>query len=96
MTSGILLVGCYFVNALSQIDDSLDPVAKLLPFRYYRGGLAIEGMNWGEWGVMLGISALFIIAAWWRFERRDIRVGGEGGWGLPAFSLGKRKAAAGD
>jgi ABC-2 type transport system permease protein len=93
MTSGILMVGCYFINALSQIDDSLEPVAKLLPFHYYRGGLAIDEMNWGPWGVMLGISALFIIIAWWRFERRDIRVGGEGGWGLPKFPLGRRKTA---
>lgn len=96
MASGIALVACYFINALAQIDDVLEPLAKILPFRYYQGGLAIEEMNWGEWGVMLGISALFIIVAWWRFERRDIRVGGEGGWGLPAFVFGKRKAAAED
>jgi ABC-2 type transport system permease protein len=83
MTSGIALVACYFINALAQIDDVLDPIAKLLPFRYYRGGLAIDEMNWGQWGVMIGISALFVLLAWWRFERRDIRVGGEGGWGIP-------------
>jgi ABC-2 type transport system permease protein len=93
MTSGILLVGCYFLNALAQLDDVLEPIAKLLPFRYYRGGLAIDDMNWGQWGVMLFISALFIIVAWWRFERRDIRVGGEGGWRLPRFTFGKRKTA---
>jgi ABC-2 type transport system permease protein len=92
MTSGILLVGCYFVNALAQIDDSLAPVAKLLPFKYYRGGLAIDEMNWREWAVMLAVSAAFVVLAWWRFQRRDIRVGGEGGWGLPVFRLGKRKA----
>jgi ABC-2 type transport system permease protein len=85
MTSGIALVACYFINALSQIDDSLDPIAKLLPFRYYRGGLAIDEMNWGQWAVMLGAAAVFVLAAWWRFERRDIRVGGEGGWSLPVI-----------
>lgn len=94
MTSGIALVGCYFINALAQIDDVLEPIAKLLPFRYYRGGLAIDEMNWGQWAVMLGISALFVLVAWWRFERRDIRVGGEGGWGLPMISIRKRNAAA--
>jgi ABC-2 type transport system permease protein len=93
MTSGIFLVGCYFINAMSKINGDLEPVAKLLPFRYYQGGLAIDGMNWGQWAVMIGVSALFVIAAWWRFERRDIRVGGEGGWGLPKFLSGRRKAA---
>jgi len=29
------------------------------------------------------------VIAWWRFERRDIRVGGEGGWRLPVL-LGRR------
>ncbi|MGB7538913.1 MAG: ABC transporter permease subunit [Anaerolineales bacterium] len=94
MTSGILLVACYFINALAQIDDVLEPIAKLLPFRYYQGGLAIDGMKWGQWAAMLAVSALFVIAAGWRFERRDIRVGGEGGWGLPVFSIRKANKAA--
>ena len=31
------------------------------------------------------------LLAWWRFQRREIRVGGEGGWKLPKLAfLGKR------
>ncbi len=93
MTSGIVLVASYFINAMSKLDDRLEPVAKLLPFRYYRGGLAIDEMNWGQWGIMLAVSAAFVLLAWWRFERRDIRVGGEGGWGIP-FLTGPRPADA--
>ena len=91
MTSGIAMVGCYFINVLANIDDSLHALAKVLPFKYYQGGLAIDGMHWGEWAAMLGVSALFVIAAWRLFVRRDIRVGGEGGWALPRLSLRKRK-----
>ncbi len=29
------------------------------------------------------LSVLFAALAWWCFQRRDIRVGGEGGWRLP-------------
>ena len=32
------------------------------------------------------IFTLFVILAWWRFEQRDIRVGGEGGWQRPTLS----------
>jgi hypothetical protein len=35
---------------------------------------------------VIGLSAvalLFALLAWWRFERRDIRVGGEGAWQRP-------------
>ena len=75
MTSGILLVACYFINALASLDETMDKLADYLPFRYYRGGLAIDKMNWDQWAVMVGVSALFVVLAWWRFTRRDIRVG---------------------
>ncbi len=94
MTSGILMVASYFINAMSKINDDLEPVAKLFPFRYYQGGLAIDEMNWGQWGIMLGVSALFVILAWWRFEQRDIRVGGEGGWGIPFLAVRRPENAA--
>jgi hypothetical protein len=29
---------------------------------------------------------VFAALAWWCFQRRDIRVGGEGGWQLPRLS----------
>jgi ABC-2 type transport system permease protein len=93
MASGIAMVGCYFINVMANIDDSLQPLADVLPFKYYQGGLAIDGMNWNEWWMMLGVSALFVFIAWWRFSRRDIRVGGEGGWGLPRLSIRKRRTA---
>jgi len=95
MTSGILLVACYFINALASLNDTMDKIAEYLPFRYYQGGLAIDGMEWGQWAAMLGVSALFVLVAGWRFERRDIRVGGEGGWGIPILSTRKRSGAAG-
>jgi ABC-2 type transport system permease protein len=91
MASGIAMVGCYFINVMANIDDSLRPLADVLPFKYYQGGLAIDGMDWNEWWMMLGVSALFALIAWWRFSRRDIRVGGEGGWGLPRLSIRKRR-----
>lgn len=91
MASGIAMVGCYFINVMANIDDSLRPLADVLPFKYYQGGLAIDGMDWNEWWMMLGVSALFALIAWWRFSRRDIRVGGEGGWGLSRLSIRKRR-----
>jgi ABC-2 type transport system permease protein len=90
MTSGILLVACYFINALAGLDETMDKLAEVLPFRYYRGGLAIDGMNWEQWAAMIAVSAIFVALAWWRFEHRDIRVGGEGGWGIP-FPVGRRR-----
>jgi ABC-2 type transport system permease protein len=96
MTSAILMVASYFINSLSMLSDKLKEVAKILPFKYYQGGLAIDGLKWEWLAGMLAFSVLFVLIAWWRFERRDIRVGGEGGWRIPGLSLRSRpKAVAG-
>jgi ABC-2 type transport system permease protein len=96
MTSGILMIASFFITALARLDKSLETLAKISPMNYYQGGQAIDGLKWGWVIGLLGISALFVLIAWWRFERRDIRVGGEGGWRIPIIlRLRRRQEAAG-
>jgi hypothetical protein len=54
-----------------------------LPYAYYQGSEAINGLNWGWLLGLLTVSAVFLLLAWWRFQNRDIRVAGEGSWRLP-------------
>lgn len=86
MLTGLLLVASFFITALAKLDDKLEKVAKFSPLNYYQGGEAIESINWGWIIGLLAASLLFALLAWWLFERRDIRVGGEGGWGLAGIS----------
>lgn len=82
--AGMALVGSYFVSSLARINTDLEPVAKLSPLYYYQGGEAMDNFN-ATWFVgLLAAAVLFALLAWWRFQRRDIRVGGEGGWRLPS------------
>lgn len=82
MTAGFLLVASFFITSLARIDENLETVAKLSPLNYYQSGEAILGLS-GEWLLgLLAAAAIFAVLAWWRFERRDIRVGGEGSWQL--------------
>jgi ABC-2 type transport system permease protein len=92
MTAGVLLVGSYFLTSLARISDSLKDAARFSPLNYFQGGDAINGLNTSWLVGLLACGALFAFLAWWRFERRDIRVAGEGGWRLPLLS--RRKAAA--
>jgi ABC-2 type transport system permease protein len=86
MVTGILLVGSYFVTSLARVITDLETVAKLSPLNYYQGGDAIESVNI-TWAVgLLATANVFAVLAWWRFEKRDIRVGGEGGWQRPELS----------
>ncbi|MBI3734610.1 MAG: ABC transporter permease subunit [Chloroflexi bacterium] len=90
MTSGVLLVAGYLITSLARVNKDLEPIARLSPLNYYQGGDAILGLK-GEWVAgLLVVSALFVLAAAVRFQRRDIRVGGEGGWGF----VWRRRAAA--
>jgi len=80
MVAGILLVASFFIISLARIDKRLETVARFSPLNYYQSGEAIKGLNGGWFLGLVACSLVFTILAWWCFERRDIRVGGEGSW----------------
>jgi ABC-2 type transport system permease protein len=92
---GILLVTSYFVTSLAGLNESLATVARLMPYHYFQGGEAINGLDLASFFGLLAASALLAAVAGWRFERRDIRVAGVGGWRLPSpFGRRGRESAA--
>jgi ABC-2 type transport system permease protein len=85
------LVGNYLLVGLSSMNPDLKPIFELTPMYFFQGGMAIEGLDWAALLGLLGFALLFALLAWWRFQRREIRVGGEGGWSLPGLlSLGRK------
>jgi len=81
--SGLVLIGNFLLLGLGAVNEDLKPIMDISPLHFYQGGDAITEVNW-EWFLgLLGVSLLFTLVAWWRFQQRDIRVGGEGGWQLP-------------
>jgi beta-exotoxin I transport system permease protein len=91
MTSGFILVASYFLTSLARLSENLRSIEKLFPMHYYQGGLALAGMNWGWFGLLVGCSIVFTGLALWLFERRDIRVSGEAGWSLYGLTGRKQK-----
>ena len=83
MSAGMVLVASFFLTTLARLDKSLETVARLSPLRYYQSGEAVEGLNRAWLMALLGAAGLLAALAWWCFERRDIRVAGEGGWRWP-------------
>ena len=81
--AGLVMVASYLLSSMSALDARLASVAQLLPFDYYQSGEALNGLNLAWFLGLMGVSVLFVLLAWWRFDRRDIRVGGERGWRLP-------------
>ncbi|GBD09696.1 hypothetical protein HRbin22_01956 [Candidatus Thermoflexus japonica] len=81
--TGTLLVAGFFLTALARLDERLEPLARLSPFTYYQGGEAIRSLQVDGLLGLLIASLVFLILAGWRFERKDLRVSGEGSWALP-------------
>lgn len=88
--TGFVLVADFFVEGFSNIITDLEPFARFLPNHYSQGGYAMDGLNVTPVVSLLGIAFGLGLLALWRYQRRDIRVGGEGGWG---FRL-RRKSAS--
>ncbi len=90
MIGGLVVVGSFFLTSLARVDERLESAARFSPLNYYQSGDAILGLNWTWIGGLAAVAVILVLLAWWRFERRDIRVGGEGSWGLPRL---RRRAA---
>lgn len=90
MLSGIVLVTSYFFTSMARINPDLGDVERLLPLHFYQGGYAVVDMRWDWFFGLLGSALILAMLAWWRFERRDIRVAGEGNWGFTAVFLKKK------
>ncbi|NLG26403.1 MAG: ABC transporter permease subunit [Chloroflexi bacterium] len=91
-TAGGLLVANYLLTGLANTNEDLKAAVAYTPLHFYQGGEAMEALKWGWVAGLLGAALLLALVAWWRLERRDIRVGGEGGWRLPILTRRKRAA----
>ena len=80
--TGALLVVSYIVTALASVNGKLEQINTFSPLKYYQGGGAVDGLNWGYFLGILGAALVFTVLAWLLFLRRDIRISGEGNWGL--------------
>jgi len=91
MVAAVILLVSYFLTTLARIDPGLKTVADLSPTTYYQSGDAIDNLDTFYLLGLLAPAVLFSALAWWLFERRDIRVVGEGGWRWPVWW--KKKSA---
>ncbi len=82
--AGLLLVASFFITGLAKLNEDLEPIAKLSPLNYYQAQDAFQDLNIAWLAGLLAAAVFFALLAWWRFQRRDVRVGGEGGWQLPS------------
>ncbi len=86
MGAGLVLVVSYLLSSMSFLSEGLEMVAQFLPYAYFQGSDALNGLNIGWLAGLLAVTVVFTGLSWWLFARRDIRVAGEGSWRLPRLS----------
>ncbi len=89
--AGVVLVASFLLDVAAEMDPGLETISQFSPLHYYQGGMAIEGMEWGWVLGLVALAVLFGAAALWLFQRREIRVAGEGGFGFPGLPFRRGK-----
>lgn len=71
--SGIALL-LYFVNIIGQLSGKAKFLASLNPFGHYKSAELVtnRALAWGDTAFLVGFSLVFVAAAVWWFERKDI------------------------
>lgn len=82
LVAGFLLIASYFITSLTRLDESLQNINRFSPLKYYQGGEAINGVAINPLLILLGISFVLLLFAWLIFTKRDLRLGGSGGFSL--------------
>tara|TARA_B100000029_G_scaffold39773_1_gene37137 strand:- start:1366 stop:2226 length:861 start_codon:yes stop_codon:yes gene_type:complete len=83
MLSGMLVGASFFITLLSAAVEELESVADFSPLAYLETATAIkDGLSLDWFGMFIAINLVLALIAWQLFQRRDIRVGGEGSWRL--------------
>ena len=71
-----LVVGTYFLGVISRLNERLEWLGWLSPFRYVEAAdiVGSKSLNPGYIAVLLGVSAVAVAAAFVLYRRRDITV----------------------
>lgn len=94
MASGLtsaLLIANFLLVGLSNINENLQPLYDVTPFAFFQGAGAIDGIDWNWFAGLLAVGLGFALLSWLLFQRRDIRVSGEGSFRVPEWLRSKRK-----
>jgi ABC-2 type transport system permease protein len=92
--AGLVLASSYLLSSLAGLNESLASIARFLPYDYFQGSEALGGLDWATFLGLVGAGTVLTLLGWWRFEQRDIRIAGEGGWQLPPLRTRRARPTA--
>ncbi len=94
--ANLFLILSFFINGFSSVNEKLEFFAKFSPFHYYQMAYSlVDGINYEWFFGLMGVGLICILFSMVLFERRDIRVSGEGSWQFLSFLSKKRRKISG-
>ncbi len=88
MTTGFVVLAGEIITNLAKAIVQLEAAARFSPLTYFQAN-AMSGLNLPPALGLLAFALLFSLLAWIGFQRRDIRVAGDGGWKFPFMTRRK-------
>jgi ABC-2 type transport system permease protein len=71
----LFLIGSYILHGFTGVIDSLSGLHSFFIFDYYNVRLLInEGIDAGDWALLIGLAAALLTFSWWNFERKELGV----------------------
>lgn len=68
-----LAVVTFFVNNLSELAGLPEWMRQLSPWYYAHGETVLaDGLNWGHFGLLIGLAAALVLLGMWGFSQRDL------------------------
>lgn len=75
--ASLFVIGSYFLNFLGEAasETIFNTLRSLSFFRYYdHNGVILNGLSWGNVGLLLAVTVALFAGSLWFFQRRDIGV----------------------
>ncbi|RPJ02813.1 MAG: hypothetical protein EHM39_01045 [Chloroflexi bacterium] len=73
--SYLFLFGSYILYMFAVSIESLNSLKPVFLFDYYSGGQIIrEGVDLGNWALMILVALVYFALAWWRIDKKELGV----------------------
>lgn len=92
MGSGLALIAGYLLTVLGRLSEDYEAASRYTPFAYHQTGEALNGLKWTWVGGLAALAFGLTVLAAFLFQRRDLRVAGEGSLAMPGLRPRRKNA----
>jgi ABC-type transport system involved in multi-copper enzyme maturation permease subunit len=71
----LFMIGSYLIYGFSGSVKTLSDIRPVFLYYYYNAADIINhGVNLGDWGILAGVSLVYLVLAWWLVDKKELGV----------------------